>query len=265
MVRYKVRIRFRKAGDLRLISHHDLMRCFERMLRRAEVPFHSTQGFNPRPRLVFALSLPLGIVGCDEIADLELTAEFPPEEIRDRLNRMAPAGLELLSVHPVSAKAAPLARLACYRLPVPPERRAGVCERAAVLLAASECWVERTRPQPRRFDLRPLLADLRVRDDSLEMDLVVTPTGTVRPDEVLDALDLADLLEAGAVLERTRLELVNENSLSTLPTSGNDPASAATQRAATATGLPGIGDESGDPAQGPPAAKWAWLNEEGNA
>ena len=55
MVCAKVRIRFRKGGDLRLVSHHDLMRVFERMLRRADLPFHSTSGFNPKPRLVFAL------------------------------------------------------------------------------------------------------------------------------------------------------------------------------------------------------------------
>src|SRR6266478_5197236 len=85
--RPKYRIRFRKAGDLRLVSHHDLMNCFERMLRRAALPFHSTEGFNPRPRLVFALSLALGIAGREEVADLELDGTIDPDEIRDRLAR----------------------------------------------------------------------------------------------------------------------------------------------------------------------------------
>ena len=83
----RVRLRFRKGGDLRLVSHHDLMRCFERMLRRADLPVHATEGFNPRPRMVFALSLALGIVGCEEVVELELDAEVPPEEVRDRLAR----------------------------------------------------------------------------------------------------------------------------------------------------------------------------------
>ena len=86
MVRDKVRIRFRKSGDLRLVGHQDLVRCFERMLRRAELPFHCTQGFNPKPRLMFALSLPLGIIGCEEVAELELDAELPDEEIHARLS-----------------------------------------------------------------------------------------------------------------------------------------------------------------------------------
>src|SRR6478752_3633404 len=66
----KLRFRFRKVGDLRLLSHHDLMRCLERMLRRAAIPFKSTAGFHPGPRLVFALSLPLGVVARDEVLEL---------------------------------------------------------------------------------------------------------------------------------------------------------------------------------------------------
>ena len=83
--RDKVRIRFRKSGDLRLLSHHDLMRTFERMLRRAALPFRHSQGFHPNPRLVFALSLPLGVVGCEEVVELELDEVLPPDEMHERL------------------------------------------------------------------------------------------------------------------------------------------------------------------------------------
>ena len=64
------------------MSHHDLMRCFERMLRRAALPFHSTAGFNPKPRLVFALSLALGIVGCEEVVELEFVEGAEGRELR---------------------------------------------------------------------------------------------------------------------------------------------------------------------------------------
>src|SRR5207253_10315597 len=101
MVCAKVRIRFKKTGELRLVSHHDLMRCFERMLRRATLPFHSTAGFNPKPRLVFALSLGLGIVGCQEVVELELDAPVPVDELADRLRQQAPAGLDILEVKPI--------------------------------------------------------------------------------------------------------------------------------------------------------------------
>src|ERR1700683_2821403 len=89
-LRDKVRIRFRKDHDLRLLSHHDLMRTFERMLRRAELPIRRTQGFHPHPRLIFALSLPLGVVGCAEVVELELDEFLPVEEIRERLLQQSP-------------------------------------------------------------------------------------------------------------------------------------------------------------------------------
>src|SRR5438876_12287091 len=116
MVRAKVRIRFRKTGDLRLIGHHDLMRCFERMLRRAALPLHRTEGFNPKPRLLFPLPLPLGVVGCQEVAEWELDADVSAEDVRDRLARQAPAGLEIIDAQRIDGRKTAHAQLACYRV-----------------------------------------------------------------------------------------------------------------------------------------------------
>jgi radical SAM-linked protein len=210
MVREKLRIRFRKAGDLRLTSHHDLMRCFERMLRRAALPCHYTEGFNPKPRVVFALPLPLGITGSHEVVELELDAELPPEEVRERLASQAPAGLEIESVRGIDTKAAAHVRRVTYRVAVPPDKCEGLAERVAGLLEATECWVQRVRPHRRRFDLRRYLDSVRLAPGALEIDLLVTPNGTARPDEVLHLLGLSGLLEAGAVVDRTWLELEDE-------------------------------------------------------
>jgi len=209
-VRNKVRIRFRKDGDLRLVSHHDLMVCFERMLRRADLPFHSTQGFHPKPRLVFALSLALGIVGCEEVVELELSAPLPPEEIHARLTRQAPPGLTFLSVRRIDPRARGHVAGVTYRLALPPGRGTGLPERMAQLLSVPECWIERTRPQARKLDIRPYLRDLRLVPGAVEMDLGVTPQGTARPGEILALLGLSDLLDQGAILERTRLEITDE-------------------------------------------------------
>jgi radical SAM-linked protein len=160
--RDKVRFRFRKAGALRLLSHHDLMRCFERMLRRAALPVRQSQGFHPKPRLIFALSLPLGVVGCEEAAELELEEILPPEEVRDRLVRQAPPGLEILSLRRIDFKASAQIHSLTYRIALPADRIADATRRAAELLAAPECWLERKRPTPRRVDLRPWLLNIRV-------------------------------------------------------------------------------------------------------
>src|SRR5437764_263500 len=118
----KLRFRFAKAGTLRLLSHHDLMRCLERMLRRADVPFKSTAGFHPGPRFVFALSLPLGVVGRDEVVEIELTRELDADETLARLNAQAPAGLTFTRVSVVPMKATAIPRRVVYTLPIPAER-----------------------------------------------------------------------------------------------------------------------------------------------
>ncbi len=218
MVRDKVRIRFKKTGNLRMISHHDLMRCFERMLRRATLPFHSTEGFNPKPRLIFALPLPLGIVSLQEVVELELDLVVAPEEIHRRLAEQAPLGLEILTVERIDAGVKGHVRTVCYRVAVPRERCDNLEEAIAGLMAASASWVERQRPRQRRIDVRPYLNDLRLLPGALEMELLVTPNGTARPGEILELLDLGDVVQAGAIFERTSLELEDENTVpATLP------------------------------------------------
>jgi radical SAM-linked protein len=206
----KFRIRFRKSGDLRLLSHHDLMRTFERMLRRAQIPYRTTGGFHPKPRFVFPLSLPLGVVGLLEVLELEVTEVLDPSAVLNRLSAQAPAGLVLLSIRriPVNLTGRPVRTT--YRFPVPADQTSVLVERCSALLALPECWVERRHPQPRRADIRPYIRDLRIDANSLEIEIQATPTGSARADEVVDQLGLADALEAGSILERTNLELLDE-------------------------------------------------------
>jgi radical SAM-linked protein len=224
--RYRVRLRFRKGRDLRLLSHHDLMRTFERMLRRADIPFRRSQGFHPKPKLTFALSLPLGVVGCAEIADVELSRQLPVEELSRLLREQAPPGLEIHSVEYVDTRRTAQVRRLCYRIALPPDRVPAVRQRLAELAAATELWVERKRPPARRVNLRPFLSELRLAEPdhpeereetspqgggpALEMELWLTREGTARPEEVLGLVGLRDLVEAGVVLERTWLELFED-------------------------------------------------------
>lgn len=212
--RDKVRLHFRKDGPLRWLSHHDLMRTFERMLRRADLPFRRTQGFHPHPRLVFALSLPVGVIGCAEVAELELDEQLPPEEVRQRLARQCPPGLAILAVSRIPPRETAHVTGFTYAILVPADRREATRAHLAEALAVPEWRVQRQKPTPRQVDIRPFLRDLRLDEATgrLEMDLWLKPTGTARPEEVLGLVHLADLVHKGAVLERVRLEL-DANSL----------------------------------------------------
>ena len=224
----KLRFRFQKTGDLRLLSHHDLMRSAERLLRRADVPFKSTGGFHPTPRIVFALSLPLGVIGLNEVVEIELTKPLLPDEVRDRLNRAAPAGLEFTAVKAVPMAASAVPRRAVYRLALPADRADEVRDAADRLMAEPKVWVDKYHPRPRRVNVRPYLRGISVSPRlaavqrtaaDLVLDLWVTGQGTARADDLVKLLGLADLLDAGAVLERSDLELRDE----TPPGQPDDP------------------------------------------
>ncbi len=157
MVGDKIRFRFRKSGDLRLLSHLDLARCFERMLRRADLPFKSTLGFHPSPRMIFALSLPLGVVGDEEVLELELLEPAECESVRERLNRQSPGGLDFHRANAVPMKATAMARRVLYTLAIPAERVAETNDRIRAMLDSEKVWVDRLRPRPRQLNIRQYL------------------------------------------------------------------------------------------------------------
>jgi radical SAM-linked protein len=206
----KLRFRFAKTGILRLLSHHDLMRSTERMLRRAALPFKSTAGFHPTPRVHFALSLPLGVEGLDEVVEMEFTHELDAETVRATLNEQAPAGLSFTRVSIMPPRTTAMPRRAVYRVALPSERVEAATARCAELTSESRVWVDRLRPNPKRLNIRPYFRSLTVRDSALLLDLWVTQTGTARAEELLKLLDLSDLPEAGTVVERSTVELHDE-------------------------------------------------------
>ncbi|HSQ58599.1 MAG TPA: TIGR03936 family radical SAM-associated protein [Gemmata sp.] len=221
----KIRLRFAKTGTLRLLSHHDLMRCLERMLRRADLPFKCTAGFHPNPRIVFALSLPLGVVGLDEVLEIEFTRELDAEDVRARLDAAAPEGLRFTRAGAIPMRSTAIPRRVVYRFPLPVDRAASVAERCRELLHEPKVWVDRLHPSLKSINIRPYFRNLTVsegEDRAVLLDLWVTQTGTARADEVLELLGVEDLTDAGSQIERTTLELRDETANAGPPDSPPD-------------------------------------------
>jgi radical SAM-linked protein len=207
----KVRLRFAKCGDLRLVSHHDLMRCLERMLRRAAIPVAQSQGFNPRPKVVFALALALGVEGRREVVELELTEPLSPDEVLRRLRAVAPPGLDFFEAEAVAPGRAAHAEAVAFTFDVPDDRRDDARARLDRFLASTTWPYTRHRPDRDRdvaVDLRPFVLDAELGPaGALRFRLKITPDGSARPEEVVEALGIRDLLGRGSVLVRTDMEL----------------------------------------------------------
>ncbi|MBI4735994.1 MAG: DUF2344 domain-containing protein [candidate division NC10 bacterium] len=92
----KIRFEFQKVGELRYLSHLELMRALQRALRRAGVPLAYTQGFNPQPKVSVAQALAVGVEGLQELGEVEVTSRVDPAELLAGWNRHLPPELKIL-------------------------------------------------------------------------------------------------------------------------------------------------------------------------
>ena len=81
-----IRFKFKKVGNLQYISHLDLVRTMNKIIVRANLPLWYTEGFNPKPKMVFAAPLSIGCESFCEFLDLRLTERIDPEVAKERLN-----------------------------------------------------------------------------------------------------------------------------------------------------------------------------------
>lgn len=101
----RLRLWLGKQGEMAYLSHLDLMRLFDRAVRRASLPITFSGGFHPGPRIIPANALPLGTTSSGEIVDFELTTVLEPEEFRRRLAAQLPATLPIYRVEPIDLTA----------------------------------------------------------------------------------------------------------------------------------------------------------------
>lgn len=207
MDRRRIRIRFRKQGDLRLISHRDLLRTLERLLRRAELKLRMSEGFHPKPRISFPSALPLGVCGLNEVVEIELADEpRTAAELHSALSRESPPGFEITSLdeQPPGARKGRV-RSVTFEMPLPEPQRSEVARRAAQWPPASDCRGAAEPPLgPEQVELVELVD---VCHDRLRLRLRPNGQGGIQPRAVLAALGLDDWEQQGLVLSRTDVEL----------------------------------------------------------
>ena len=159
-----IRVRFGKEGALRFIGHLDVLRTFQKIFRRAEIPMVYSQGFSPHPIMSFALPLGLGLSSEGEYLDAEIEDGMTTEEILSRLRAATSDELPVYAVRVLPEKAgnamASVGR-AAYRLEIPAEYAAALASAAETLLAESSHIIsKKTKTQTVSFDLRPCIYEL---------------------------------------------------------------------------------------------------------
>lgn len=207
MSKTRLRIRFTKAGDLRWISHRDLARVWERLLRRAGLQLAFSEGFHPKPKISFPTALALGIEALDEVVELEIVGDFDLAQIESSIVTQLPEGMELLELQPLESgigKARFIA--ATYRAKLPTELIESVMGAAEELRGRETIEIQREDKSIVCSTQDPNF-DVRVDDGYLIFSLPAIAQGSIRPSELLVCLGLSHLLEDGTLLQRTSVLL----------------------------------------------------------
>lgn len=196
-----VRVFYRKEGLLRYVSHLDMNRLFTRLLRRADLPLWYTEGFNPRPRLQFALPLSLGYESDWEIVDVRLDDDaFPNEEVFARLCAAAPEGLTVFRVADPVHKPGEVA-FARFALTM------AVPEGIEAFFAQEEILSEKKTKKGslKTVNIRPLIADWSRTPEGLTLTLAAGQDN-LNPALVLEAMSaFFDRPVAASAVRRTLL------------------------------------------------------------
>ncbi len=168
----RYRFVYQKLGPAAFLSHLDLIRALPRAFRRLEIPLFYSQGYHPKPDMIFGPALSLGVASLCEVVDMKIAADVDAAALLEELSAGAQAGLRFVSgarLGPDDPGISRVVDVARYAVGVPRsvvEARGGeawVRERVAQALAASELpVVRRIDGIGKRVDVRDFLRDLTI-------------------------------------------------------------------------------------------------------
>ncbi len=187
---FSYRVRFTKTGKMRFLSHHDLMRMFDRALRRSGLPLRMTEGYNPHPIVAFPTALGLGIESLDEVLEFELSSWTAPRQIEKAFGEQLPEGVSLRSCEVFDRKERSHIAYVEFEVEVPGQG-AGLPERITAFLALKACPVERVSDKgSKTVEIRQYVMAADAEGDRVFLRVRITDQGTAKPEEILRSFGL---------------------------------------------------------------------------
>lgn len=196
---YKLIVDFSIKGDLAYLSHQETLTMFQRALIRAAVPLVFSRGFNPHP----CLSIPFPrSVGTQSIRDrICVSVQFAEKPVVDNwksaIQQKLPANCSILEVQYDDRKSTFQPESVCYIFRIEPlyanqlHEHLRCCKKQIDEKNSIEIrryWAKKKRYK--QFDMAPYLKELTFSDDRIETVCHISPSGTVRVDEIMQWLNI---------------------------------------------------------------------------
>ena len=172
-----LRVKFQKLGSLQYISHLDLVRTMMKIITRAKLPLWYTEGFNPKPKIVFAAPLSIGTESVCEYMDIKMIDDPSPEEVIRRLNENMTEEMQVLDAYYTEVKLTELKWLT-YHIEITTENAGhDMAVRCGEVLDGEKIEVAKKAPKrgeiPKVMDIKPLIKSADVRFDEASGRIVI--------------------------------------------------------------------------------------------
>lgn len=178
---------------MKFIGHLDIMRYFQKAIRRAEIPIAFTSGYSPHMIMSFANPLGVGLTSDGEYFDIELTESIASKEAVRRLNEQMVDGMEIVSFVQIpddkKSKGMSIVAGADYLSSVKngslPE---DLAEKLEAFYAQNEiCVVKKTKKSEKEVDIRPMIYKLECRNGGIYMRVAAGSVQNLKPELVTEA------------------------------------------------------------------------------
>jgi radical SAM-linked protein len=209
----KLRIKFSKHGVLKFIGHLDVMRYFQKAIRRAKIDVAYTTGFSPHQKMSFAAPLGVGVESNGEYMDIEVNSLTSSSELMAALNEQMADGIEILEVHLLPDDAGnAMASVAAAKYSI--AFREGYLPQFMSSIAVEEFYsqpeiivTKKTKKSEETFDMKPYIFELNFDEQNkiLVMTVDASSSGNIKPSLVVKTLydfNNTELDEFGLLITR---------------------------------------------------------------
>ncbi len=224
-----VLVKFKIRGNLRFLSHAEVLKVFQRACVRTGIKMQYSQGFNPRPKLSLPLPRSVAVESDDELLCLRIDESTAAQahksisalctSIKSKLSEQLPEGCEVLSVSVAKANEPIRPCRATYVLAVRPEYINGKLKAGIERLLASESLNVQRRihgkdsrhktedRRQRTVDVRGFLESIELNERSIVVECKISSVGSIRVEEILKLLEL-DVENLAAPIRRTNVQFI---------------------------------------------------------
>lgn len=191
----KIRIKFAKEGAMKFIGHLDVMRYFQKVMRKADVDIRYSEGFSPHQIMSFAAPLGVGLTSRGEYVDIEVLSTGSSAEMLKRINAAMAEGMEALSYKLLPDNAANAMSVVaaadytvCFREGYVPEDWDGFVAGIEKWLAQDKILVmKKTKRGEKEMDILPLIYHLSADGDQIRMQIATGSAANLKPFLIIQA------------------------------------------------------------------------------